>query len=225
MASDGVGFAVRKGSDRFRFTEQVRITPAPSGCGMNRAFVRCWSRGRGKSVITDIERGSLVVDHQVVYGVIHRIWLHPNAVCLGYTKRGRIEDPSELFFLEPSSGRAKQLELPDAVSEVVPGGGPEWYVGCRNGVLYKFSTDGQMRWRWDLPSSKGRSFSSDFGLFRSYTHSPFLRVAAAFDHVVVAEGNQLHQISFYGETQWETEIPSRVGAEISFPSGDFPTRQ
>ena len=58
----------------------------------------------GQSVITDLEQGSFAQKRRVVgLPLMHRMWFHPEGYSLGYTKKQKIGNPSELYFLDPEA--------------------------------------------------------------------------------------------------------------------------
>ena len=187
--ADSGHVTIRKGADRFGLTEQVRVTPAPKACGKSSHYLRCLSPRKCGSVIQDVEPASGLVERKVVheYG-IQRIWFHVFPFSLGYRQKQRIGNPSELFFLDPEGGLARYVPLPDAVSQVIPGQGPFWYVGCRNGRLYQFSSDGVQLWDWQMPPGRRVGITPVASPFVSEAPRPFLTIAASSDQVVVAEG-------------------------------------
>ena len=111
--------AITKGADLWKVTEQIRISPIPKWGGSSGRQHRFLSVSRGQSVITDLEQGSLAQRHRYTgLPLMHRLWLHETGHSLGYTKKQKIGNPSELFFLDPEARLLSHRPLPDAVSEV-----------------------------------------------------------------------------------------------------------
>ena len=48
------------------------------------------------------------------------------------------EGPTKLWFVDSEGSVTAEGDVPDAVSEIVPGDGV-WYIGCRDGFLYTYS--------------------------------------------------------------------------------------
>jgi len=155
-----------------------------------------------------------------------RIWFHPFPVCLGYRQKQRMGNPSELFFLDPERAAARRVHLPDAVSQLIPGRGPFWYIGCRNGTLYQFSSDGLNLWDWRMPAGRRHGIPPLVAPFLCATSQPYLHLAASSDQVVVAEGQCFYVLSSYGEERWRARIPGTRLGEIALPPPEeVPTRR
>ena len=111
------------------------LAPSKRGGSRGRRH-RFLAVSRGQSVITDLEQGSLAQKHRYTgLPLMHRLWLHETGHVLGYTKKQKIGNPSELFFLDPEARLLSHRRLPDAVSEIAFASG-QWYVGCRDGVTH-----------------------------------------------------------------------------------------
>ena len=48
------------------------------------------------------------------------------------------EGPTKFWFVDSEGSVTAEGDVPDAVSEIVPGDGV-WYIGCRDGFLYTYS--------------------------------------------------------------------------------------
>jgi hypothetical protein len=143
-------FGIAKGSNLFVLAEQVCVTPAPKSCGIARASIRFLSNSKGRSVITDVEHASNLVLQRIVHQpIMQRLYFHAFPVCVGYTQKHRIGNPSALSFLDsernhprPRASLVRGLPRCDAVQiflqrrgDLAPASGTFSpfgnYTGCR----------------------------------------------------------------------------------------------
>jgi hypothetical protein len=113
-----------------------------------------------------------------------RVWFHAMGPTLGYLKQNRIGHPTQLFFFDLNGRLLRQVELPDAISEVAQHAAT-WYIGCRDGRVYAHTTDGKRMWRWKWPH--GPQAPTIHGQAIGAPTLPSLSVAASGLGVAVGE--------------------------------------
>jgi hypothetical protein len=123
---------------------------------------------------------------------------------LGYLKQNRIGHPTQLFFFDLNGRLLRQVELPDAISEVAQHAAT-WYIGCRDGRVYAHTTDGKRMWRWKWPH--GPQAPTIHGVTIGAPTPPSLSVAASGLGVAVGERRLLYLLDHCGQKQWATAIP------------------
>ncbi len=213
-----------KGGDQFIAAECVSISPQPKLGGDAGPLLRFLNVSRGQSIITDLEQGSLARKHRVTgMPLMHRMWFHHQGYSLGYTKKQKIGNPSELYFRGPDAKLRGACDLPDAVSEIASGQG-QWYVGCRNGTLYAFSLDGSHLWRQIIPCRPVDTLSLT-AAFTGADTSAFLRVEGGLGGVVVAESDTFYAFDSFGQ-RWATfSVPQTAGTTPGAQPDEIPTRE
>lgn len=112
------------------------------------------------------------------------------------------EGVTHLFFYRPDGQPCGEATLADAATEAAFAADC-WLVGCRDGNLYSFTTDGHELWRWSVPGSQD-AFDSPYA-----RPSPY-RVAADSRAVVCSSTDRIFSLRRDGELRWEARLTPEV---------------
>jgi hypothetical protein len=193
-------------------TFRYRVRPRPKAFAVLGDRVRCHGVSDGSSSLMDIDLASGAEVRRAKYlPVMHQIQFQPPGWGLGYTRYPALGGgPSQLFFITPAGTLRRTKEIPDAASQICAGESC-WYIGCRNGKLYKFSVDGKRIWTWEMPGCQD-------GHYSPYSRPCPYHVAAAGAFVVTGYGPEIFCLSSSGETLWNVPSPDRAKEANRFNS-------
>lgn len=196
MARIAPAWIFKKGGEAWSVVDQIRLSPAPKLGGWAGKQLRFLAVGRGQSVITDVEQGSLAVNRRCIgLPSMQRMWFHHRGFSLGYTKPRGSPDPAELFFFDPEARLWAQQKLPAGAIEA-SAGMEQWFVACRDGRVYAFSLEGWPQWNELIPyPPRDNSTNAFWGL---PIFHPRLHLAAGGGMLIVGAGQQLHGYSTSG---------------------------
>ncbi|HWQ55426.1 MAG TPA: hypothetical protein VN442_17195 [Bryobacteraceae bacterium] len=200
--------SIRKGAGEFELAETLRVSPEAKLCGAAGNLIRCLSVARGRSVLTDVDPASLTTERRINdLPVFHRMWFHPDGDCLAYTQKGKVGNPSTLFFVTAKGSLAAQATLPNAISEATAGPAC-WHIGCRNGRLYTYSLAGLCIWRRHVVRPRPNPYSL-VAAFTGATEPPYLSVASSWPGPpVITESERIFLFSQFGHRRWRSTIPN-----------------
>lgn len=216
-------WVLTKGADRWRVVEQVRITPAPKLGGWAGKRLRLLSVSRGESVLTDVEHGSLAVkQRRAGLPSMQRMWFHGQGPTLGYTEPRQSPDAAELFFFDSDARLVKQHLMPAAVYGAGAGIN-EWFVACRNGRVYAFSSEGTPLWSELVPfARRDNSINESCGL---PVFHPSWHVGSEPGVVALGALHELHAYDTSGDRLWSTEVPIDERLHVREFSTHLPSRE
>ena len=144
---------LRQSEDWVIRTDQVNVRPMPKFANSTDGSVRFLCSQKERCCLVDWNSAEQREVRRVRnLPVIHRLWTHRIGTSLGYTKRGRLRDRAELFFLSAEGTVLSAVELNDSINDVLEGEGG-WYVSTKTGWLYAFTVSGRTRWTWQCPES------------------------------------------------------------------------
>ena len=219
--ADVPSFTVTYGEGALALVHQLRVRPPLRNLELVGTVVRCMGVSRGMTSLIDIDLASGEEVRRVGgLSSFHNIQYLPSGWGIATKRTSRVgEGPTELWFVDPEGSVAAESEVPDAVSEIVPGNGV-WYIGCRDGFLYTYSPEGHPSWTWQTPGSE------------RYNGSPYLRPCPYFvtftgQLVVVASMDNIYAIADKARTAWHYRIPKkkRAKSRISMPCSTGPSPQ
>jgi len=148
-------FTERAGHGAFVCRFQTQVKPPVVHLHNYDSTVRCYChwQGRGAIVDLDLESGR---ELRRVDGLPGATYYHvaPELWALGTRRTGPVgQGVTNLHFFKPDGSLAKSTTVPDGTTEAAFGS-DTWYVGCRDGALYAFEPDGELRWCWPVPGSE-----------------------------------------------------------------------
>ena len=214
---DVAAFSICSGSDAMRLVFQTRVTPMIREFSVGGGVGRSWGHRRNSGVWIEwvLNDGAMSARREDLARQ-RSIKFAASGAAIGATQTGPVDEcVTELAFLSPQGTLLGQAQLPNAASEIaeVPGAG--WFVGCRDGGLYAFTSAGDHLWTWWTPGARG--FSGD----RYLRPCPYY-VAGDRDHALVSSFGTIYCISPDGEARWSFDLPdsgSHGADERSFTVG------
>ena len=214
---DVAAFSIRSGSDAIRLVFQTRVTPMIREFSIGGGVGRSWGHRRDSGVwmewaLSDgamsARREDLPRQRSIRFGA--------SGAVIGATQSGPVDEcVTELAFLSPQGTLLGQAQLPNAASEIAEVSGAGWFVGCRDGGLYAFTSAGERLWTWWTPGARG--FIGD----RYLRPCPYY-VSGDRDHALVSSFGTIYCISSDGEARWSFDLPdseSHGAGERSFTIG------
>lgn len=181
-------FTERHGQGTFTCRFQTQVKPPLVHLHMHGSTIRCYchSQGRGSIVDLDLLTGREVRRVDSLPGATY-YHVSPDLWALGTRRTGPVgQGVTNLHFFRPDGTLARSTSVPDGTTEAAFGA-DTWYVGCRDGALYAFEPDGNLRWRWPVPGSE------------QVAEDPYQRpnpyfVAAGSDFVVCSNHEDLYAL-------------------------------
>lgn len=199
---DVPAYSVRQQSPAIQPTFQIRIKPSVRDIAILGSIVRCLLGTRGSSTLIDIDlRTGCELKRIENLPELGETRFTLDGHGIGVHRKAAVgKGPTLLTFLDANGQVLTKTSVPDATSDVTPGGGL-WYVGCRNGFLYGFDFDGKQRWKWETPGASG---FTDNVYFRP---CPYY-VASSDSFAVVASMGNIYAVSPNGTTLWHAPLPN-----------------
>jgi outer membrane protein assembly factor BamB/Flp pilus assembly protein TadD len=207
---DVAAYSVRRGSTLFEPIFQTRLKLSIKDLELIGNVARCLLASNESSTLVDIDlgNGSEVrrIDNLPLLG---DTWFAPDGRGIGIRRTAAVgQGPTLLRFIDREGRVISESSVPDATSEIALG--PDvWYVGCRNGLLYAFGFEGQQRWVWETPGSKGYDESAYFRPCPYY-------VASQQSFAVVASMGNVYAVAPNGKTLWHAALPNELQTRWEF---------
>lgn len=205
-----LGFTVRTETGSWKLAYEIKATPVIRQMAVVGEHVHAFSRTRATGILTVYRLSDgAVLGSRDSLPLFPDIRFNSSGWALGIRRTAAVgHGPTLLWFVSPSGHVRKQIELPDATSEISSGDN-RWYVGCRDGNLYAFGLDGKLLWRWQTPGSQNHDGDP-------YTRPCPYRVASDELGVVVANMTNLFRIDTRGQLCWHSSLPTHV-SRTSYP--------
>ena len=212
---DVPAFSVRLDQGRLELMHQVRVRPPIKDLEILSGIGRCMGVAKKLTSLVDIE---LATGKE-----LRRINDLPEFDDTAYLRNGwgiatkrtaRLgEGPTHLWFLDPDGRVVGEESIPDAASQIAPGG-DRWFVGCRDGRLYGYTPSGERLWTWVTPGAdkhEGDAYSRPCPYY----------VASSRRFSVVASMENLYAVDPGGKSLWHARLPNEKETQwtVSIPLG------
>jgi tetratricopeptide (TPR) repeat protein len=146
-------FAIRKGEKSVSLLQQIQYSPQLSASIHVENRIYGITGGKSPKLVAH-DLGSEAHAWQIELPQSVDGILATNENIILYARDGSVGNGKTLLLFYKLDGNfITQQHLPDVPSEVVIGG-ENVYVGCRNGNLYAFSTNGKALWCYKVPGSE-----------------------------------------------------------------------
>jgi tetratricopeptide (TPR) repeat protein len=208
--ADVPAFSVRHGEGVFELVFQVRLKPPVTDLEIVGATARCFGVSKGVGSLIDVDLGT-GAEIRRVDGLpeLGDTQFSSSGWGIGIKRTAKVgAGPTELWFLDPTGAVVSRAAVPDASSQIALG--PDlWYVGCRDGRLYVFDSQGRKSWEWETPGARG------------YSGDPYFRpcpyyVASGGLFAAVASMGTIYAVSPAGATLWHAELPDEQRTTYTF---------
>jgi tetratricopeptide (TPR) repeat protein len=210
--NDVTAFSVRFGADNLKLRYQIRLKPTLKEVTVIGDQIRAHCAAREVNEVVRINIGSGKELERSDWPIFQFHISAPDGWGLGEANPPRVGSGSAvLTFIGPDDKVAATKEIPDSTSGIAQGSG-QWYVGCRDGRLYCFDRQGNLRWTWVTP---GADEPVDSVYFRP---CPYF-VTATEDFVTFSSWDNLYALSNEGALLWERKAPSQGPITVTRPLG------
>ena len=209
---DVTAFSIRFDDGFLKLRYQVRLKPTLKKVTVLSGTIHahCAAKDVNEAVRINLQNGEEI--GRVPWPDVQFHHSAPDGWGLGQKNPPRVGSGSaQLFFLNPDDSVIATKEVPDSTSGVAHGSG-QWYVGCRDGRLYCFDRQGNLKWRWVTPGAEDP--------FDSVYSRPCPYYVTATDvFVTFSSWGNLFALSNSGELLWQRDVPNQGPITITIPRG------
>jgi tetratricopeptide (TPR) repeat protein len=209
---DVTAFSIRFGDGFLKLLYQIRLKPTLKELVVLNGVIRahCAAKDINELVRINLRTGEETA--RSLWPDIQSHLLAPDGWALGEKNPPKVgSGTAQLFFFGQDDVLVSTKEIPDSTSGIANASG-QWYVGCRDGRLYCFDRQGNLKWNWTTP---GADEPVDNVYFRP---CPYY-VTATDEFVTFSSWGNLFALSKDGKLLWHRDVPSQGPIIITVPLG------